>query len=92
VLGEKKRTLKLLVAIAHGAWVLTPAWCMASLEAGRWLPEEPYESLEFPGARRSRQVCRCVWLHLLLPPTFVSAYEPRRSLQLSPIHFSFAPH
>ena len=57
MLGEKKRTLKLLVAIAHGAWVLTPDWVLASLEAGCWLPEAAYESTEFPGARRSREVC-----------------------------------
>jgi len=55
VLAEPKRTMKLLRAVARGAWVLTPDWVTASAEAGRWVDEAPYETEHFPGAKRARE-------------------------------------
>ena len=34
--------LQVLLAIAAGAVLVTPEWLTASLEAGEWLPEEPF--------------------------------------------------
>ena len=34
---------QVLGAIASGAWLLDPDWIVASLAAGRWLNENPYE-------------------------------------------------
>jgi hypothetical protein len=36
--------LQVLLAVANGAWLLTPEWVTASLEAGHWLPEPPFEA------------------------------------------------
>ena len=36
--------LQLLLAVASGAYLMTPAWVTASLEAGHWLPEQTYLS------------------------------------------------
>lgn len=36
--------LQLLLAVASGAYLMTPAWVTASLEAGYWLPEQPFLS------------------------------------------------
>lgn len=43
VIGEERRTMKVMLAIANGAKLVTPEWLTASLEAGRWLPEGPYK-------------------------------------------------
>ena len=45
VMGSERRTLKALLAVANGAWLVSPEWVTASLEAGRWQPEH-----EFPAA------------------------------------------
>ncbi|KAK9845443.1 hypothetical protein WJX81_006533 [Elliptochloris bilobata] len=42
VVGAPRRTLKVLLAVAAGAWLLAPEWVAASLEAGHWLPEAPF--------------------------------------------------
>jgi hypothetical protein len=42
VIGGARRTLKLMLAVANGAWLLSPQWVTASLEAGRWLPESQF--------------------------------------------------
>lgn len=42
VIGQERRTLKVLLAITNGAWLLSPEWVTASLEAGRWLPESRF--------------------------------------------------
>ena len=34
--------LQVLLAITAGALLVTPEWLTASLEAGEWLPEEPF--------------------------------------------------
>ena len=55
IIGDKKRTAKLLFTIARGGWVLTPEWVFKSIENGSWLPEESFEAVDlFPGARKSR--------------------------------------
>ena len=36
--------VQVLLAVAQGAFIMTPEWVTASLEAGRWLPEEKYLS------------------------------------------------
>ena len=42
VVAQERRTLKVLLAIAAGAFLLQPEWLAASLQAGAWLPEEPF--------------------------------------------------
>ena len=42
VVGQQRRTLKVLLAIAAGAFLLQPEWLAASLQAGAWLPEQPF--------------------------------------------------
>lgn len=44
VVGDERRTLKLMLAVANGAWLLSPQWVTASLEAGRWLPESQFSA------------------------------------------------
>ena len=36
--------MQVLLAVAQGAWLVSPEWVSASLEAGRWLPEQPFEA------------------------------------------------
>jgi len=40
--------LQVLLAVAQGAFILTPEWVTASLEAGRWLPEAKFISEVHP--------------------------------------------
>nr|XP_054771875.1 microcephalin-like isoform X2 [Lytechinus pictus] len=55
VMGENRRTLNVLSGIARGCWILSMNWVYRSIEAGSWLPEEPYEmNIHFPGAMISR--------------------------------------
>ena len=75
VVAEPKRTLKVLHAIARGAWLLTPAWLYASLEAGRWVAEDAYEDATFPGAQASRLARGSA---KLLDGLKVTVFEPRR--------------
>ena len=35
---------QVLLAVAAGAWLLTPEWVDASLQAGHWLPEAPFQA------------------------------------------------
>ncbi|XP_042491747.1 BRCA1-associated RING domain protein 1-like [Macadamia integrifolia] len=42
-MGACSRTVKVLMAILHGRWVLKMDWIKACLEALQPLPEEPYE-------------------------------------------------
>eukprot|EP00890_Picochlorum_soloecismus_P005788 jgi/Picsp_1/620/NSC_00616-R1_breast cancer type 1 susceptibility protein homolog len=39
VLGDERRTMKVMLAILNGAHLLSPEWVTASIEAGYWLPE-----------------------------------------------------
>jgi len=77
VLGEPQRTLKVMHAIARGAWLLRPEWLYRSVEAGGWLPEEPFEDATFAGARRAR-IARGA-PGGLLKGMRVAVMEPRRA-------------
>lgn len=47
---------QVLGAMSQGLWVVSPEWVLKSLEAGKWLPEAPFElHTVFPGARRFRE-------------------------------------
>ncbi|KAK1410138.1 hypothetical protein QVD17_36672 [Tagetes erecta] len=41
--GACTRTLKVLMAILHGKWIVTMEWIKACVEAGHLVNEEPYE-------------------------------------------------
>lgn len=56
ICGKDTRTIKVLMTIARGGWVLSPSWLFSSLEARRWLDEENFESAAFPGAAISRKL------------------------------------
>jgi microcephalin len=79
VLGEPKRTLKVLHAIARGAWLLTPAWVYASVEAGQRQKEDTFEDETFPGARKSRVAHRDAAFKGLLGAMKLAVHEPRRT-------------
>lgn len=44
---DARRTIKVLFAIARGAWIVTEDWAFSSLEQERWLPEEDFELTMF---------------------------------------------
>ncbi|XP_045462072.1 microcephalin [Harmonia axyridis] len=50
VVGEAKRTVNMLRGLSRGCWILKQEWLLASLEKGKWLPEEKYEATEFSPA------------------------------------------
>ena len=56
-----RRTLKYLVAILRGWWVVSVDWVLKSIERGQWLPESDFEvtgdmvSGETHAPRRARQ-------------------------------------
>ncbi|KAM9018663.1 microcephalin isoform 3-T3 [Ara ararauna] len=51
VTGSPRRTLNVLLGIAHGCWIVSYEWVLWSLELGHWISEEPYElSSSFPAA------------------------------------------
>jgi len=56
VIGDKRRTLKVLNAISLGLWVVSSSWILDTLESGAYPAEEGYEVYGwFPGVRRSRR-------------------------------------
>ncbi|KAH0622024.1 hypothetical protein JD844_023909 [Phrynosoma platyrhinos] len=51
IAGSPRRTLNVLMGIAHGCWIVCYEWVLWSLEYGHWISEEPYElSVDFPAA------------------------------------------
>jgi hypothetical protein len=55
VLGGKKRTLKTVLGIANGAWLVKSSWIDSCVEEGGWSNPDDFEASEwFPGARKSR--------------------------------------
>lgn len=55
VVGEARRTLKVLHALARGLWIVTPAWVYQSQQCGFWVQEDEYEATGlFPGAPLAR--------------------------------------
>jgi len=59
--GEGKRTLNLLKGLLSGCWLVTKEWVVGSLEAGKWVDEEPYEMVDFSPAVRSLRMERATW-------------------------------
>ena len=56
MIGSHRRTLKVLLAIARGLWVVSCDWVLCSIERGSWLAEHKYEAVDwFPGCRASRE-------------------------------------
>eukprot|EP00798_Chlamydomonas_sp_ICE-L_P009913 gene9913-7780_t len=50
VMGSDRRTLKVLIAIANGAYLVKPEWLIQSHAAGQWLDEEEF----FPKTRLTK--------------------------------------
>lgn len=79
ILGDDRRTIKVLLAAANGAHLLTPEYVTASLEAGEWLEETPFRAASrfAAAAERARRAKSAGqppllegWaLHLQAPPT-----------------------
>ena len=79
ILGDDRRTIKVLLAAANGAHLLTPEYVTASLEAGEWLEETPFRAASrfaaaAERARRAKSTGQPPllegWaLHLQAPPT-----------------------
>ncbi|KAI9908455.1 hypothetical protein PsorP6_003124 [Peronosclerospora sorghi] len=74
-----KRTLKVLFAIARGAWLVSEDWAFSSLEHERWLPEEEFElDLFARKGARDEPDARQVFKHLKV---FVGSHvEPPRDV------------
>ncbi|XP_055969883.1 microcephalin [Sorex fumeus] len=88
--GAPLRTLSVLLGLARGCWVLTWEWVLWSLEAGHWVPEEPFElHSHFPAAplcRQERQLTAGRYqgsLFAAQPPMFIApnCAPPRCKLQ-----------
>ncbi len=50
VVGKERRTFKALMAVAKGAYLLTPTWLTASLAAGEWVDPAGYSTTVCPSA------------------------------------------
>jgi len=80
VLGESgKRTLKVMHAIARGAWLLDQEWLIRSSAAGALLPEADYADGAFPGAARARLELAAETPKRPLAGLRVLVAEPRRA-------------
>lgn len=47
---EPRRTLNLLRGLMRGVWIVNYQWVLASMRAGKWVNEEPYELTRFSRA------------------------------------------
>ncbi|XP_043064197.1 uncharacterized protein LOC108093749 [Drosophila ficusphila] len=52
---EPRRTLNLLRGLMRGVWIVSYQWILASIRAGKWVDEEPYEMTRFS---RAIEICR----------------------------------
>ncbi|KAH8345553.1 hypothetical protein KR084_008959 [Drosophila pseudotakahashii] len=52
---EPRRTLNLLRGLMRGVWIVSYQWVLASIRAGKWISEEPYELTRFS---RAIEICR----------------------------------
>ncbi|EDV36733.2 uncharacterized protein Dana_GF11801 [Drosophila ananassae] len=52
---EPRRTLNLLRGLMRGVWIVNYQWVLASMRAGKWVNEEPYELTRFS---RAIEICR----------------------------------
>ncbi|TYZ68044.1 hypothetical protein PybrP1_012626 [[Pythium] brassicae (nom. inval.)] len=76
---DRKRTIKVLFAIARGAWIVSEAWVFASLAREQWLPEADFElAMHANKVARTRPEQRAVFKGLKF---FVgSTVEPSRDV------------
>lgn len=59
---DARRTIKVLFAIARGAWIVSEDWVFSSLEQERWLREENYELTMFANKyAREHPECRQIF-------------------------------
>ena len=81
VIGDERRTLKVLLGISTGAWFLEPQYISDSIEAGRWLPEETYlANVSFNAASaRARRKLSAVRPRKLLDGEKIFLVSGRRS-------------
>lgn len=54
ICGEPRRTLKVLFALARGAWLVGPEWLEACEAQGEWIDAAQFELAALPGARSAR--------------------------------------
>ncbi|XP_016928672.3 microcephalin [Drosophila suzukii] len=52
---EPRRTLNLLRGLMRGVWIVSYQWVLASIRAGKWIAEEPFELTRFS---RAIEICR----------------------------------
>jgi hypothetical protein len=45
VVGDNKRTMKVLFGLGMGCFIVKPDWLWQSLAAGKWLPEHEFEGM-----------------------------------------------
>lgn len=56
VLGDNRRTRKVLLAIAQGKWIVNPDWISMRSDNGNWDCESEYEIVDWlPGIKKSRE-------------------------------------
>ena len=57
IIGDNRRTLKVMLAVMRGAYLLTPTYVTDSVAAGYWLPEDAYlaDVVFQSGALKARQ-------------------------------------
>ncbi|GLD92081.1 hypothetical protein PINS_up000614 [Pythium insidiosum] len=79
---DTKRTIKVLFALARGAWIVSDRWIFDSLEQEQWLLEEKYELQSFlPRSAREDPEARQVFKSMKF---FVGAnVEPSREVVIS---------
>ncbi|KAL7131114.1 hypothetical protein ABFS83_13G177100 [Erythranthe nasuta] len=71
--GASRRTLKFLMGILEGKWILSVHWIKACMEAGELVDEQPYEiSVDIHGIRDGPNLGR---LRLLNKPKLFDGYE-----------------
>eukprot|EP00170_Pyropia_yezoensis_P003915 contig_16238_g3926 len=54
VARRPRRSVCLLLSLAHGSWVVGEAWLVDSIQARAWLPYEDYMPAAFPGVLAAR--------------------------------------
>ncbi|GAB0492623.1 hypothetical protein MMPV_003891 [Pyropia vietnamensis] len=56
VVGAKpRRSVRLLLALARGAWIVDRSWALESISAGSWVPFHAHALDAFPGSAAARQ-------------------------------------
>jgi len=54
IVGQERRTLKVVQAMAMGVWIVSKTWIDESFAAGKWLNEEPYQIQIWKGTHKSK--------------------------------------